>query len=251
MTGGMNLNKPFCSLLVVRCRPRSRGLTRACEIYSRTSSPSTSSVTSKASSDFEAPGGDLHYVTEKFSGFLADFFAEYGSPKEPRSPEILPTTERGTSLGSGETALPPSDAHSRQTSLSQVPESPAPGLWGSESQDYTSGYSDEDGEEGDDSDREDNEDASTVADGDDSWEDEDAETSGSPGSDIELNDGLIKRGMYVSILLRHPERSAAFPCSGKILEVHDRRGKFTVRLSKSARRSMRAMLNSPKEPHHR
>ncbi|KIW00497.1 hypothetical protein, variant [Verruconis gallopava] len=55
--------------------------------WRRTSSPSNaSSSTSKASSESDAAGNDLTYVTEKFSGFLADFLAEYASPHSPRSP---------------------------------------------------------------------------------------------------------------------------------------------------------------------
>lgn len=200
---------------------------------SRTSSPSTSSVTSKASSDSEAARNELNYVTDKFSGFLAEFLAEYASPLSPRSPEG-PAERNGA-----DTAPPPSDTQSHSSALPEVAESPAPSSWRSDSQEFTT-----DSEDGD----QDNDDASTVAD-ESNWEDEDLDTPGSPGSDVELSDGIIRRGMYITVILSNRERNTALPCTAKVLEVHDRRGKFTLRLSKSARRATRSMwIAGPRSP---
>jgi hypothetical protein len=170
-------------------------------------------------------------VTEKFSGFLADFLAEYASPKSPGSPES-PAERNGADI-----TLAQSETRSHVSIVSDVADSPAPSSWRSESQDYTT-----DSEGG-------NEDASTIADGESNWEDDDLDTPGSPGSDIELRDGVIRRGMYMTIILSDRERSTALPCVAKVLEVHDRRGKFTLRLSKSARRATRSMFNGgPRSP---
>ena len=195
--------------------------------YRRPSSTSPSSVTSKASNDTESTGGDLKKVTENFSGFLAEFLAEYQSPTSPRSPASEAEEDESSA-----TALAPSDSLS-QRSVRSLSESPAPSsTWRSDSQDYSSDSEDE------------TEGASTVADGESIWEDEDLDTPGSPGSDIELNDGVIRRGMYITVVLSNRERSAALPCTAKVLDVHDSRGKFTLRLSKSARRATRTMWNN-------
>lgn len=96
------------------------------------------------------------------------------------------------------------------------------------------------------------EDASTVAESESIWEDEDMDTPGSPGSDVEINDSVIQRGMYITVVLSNRERSTALPCIAKVLDVHDRRGKFTLRLSKSARRATRTMwANTPRSPNTR
>ena len=182
--------------------------------------------------DSEATGNDLNYVTEKFSGFLADFLAEYASPTSPRS-----LASHVDEHNSADTTLGPSDSRSQASRVSEVSDSPAPSSWRSDSQDVTT-----------DSEQE-TEDASTVADGESIWEDEDLDTPGSPGSDIELNDGIIRRGMYITVVLSNRERSAALPCTAKVLDVHDRRGKFTLRLSKSARRATRTMWSTgPRSP---
>jgi len=93
------------------------------------------------------------------------------------------------------------------------------------------------------------EDASTVANGGSIWEDKDLDTPGSPESDFELNDGVIKRGMYITVVLSNCERGTALPCTAKVLDVHDRCGKLTLRLSKHARRATRTMWsNGPRSP---
>lgn len=194
-----------------------------------TSSPSTSSTSSETSKASEA-GSDVSYKTEIFSGFLADFFAEYDSPKGGLSP--AGADARGDSHTSGaETAHDPLRSPREET------ESVTSHLdWRSDSaHDYSS-----------DSERE-TEDASTVAETDDNWEDEDVDvdTPGSPGSDIEVNNGVLRRGMYITVILSNRERGTALPCVAKVLEIHDRRGKFTIRLSKSARRATRTMFGAP------
>lgn len=189
-----------------------------------------SSIASKDSTDSESTGNDLNYVTEKFSGFLADFLAEYASPRSPQSP-----ASNHDDTESGTRTLTPSESLSRTLSRS-FSESPAPSSWRSDSQELTTDSEEE------------TDDASTIADGESIWEDEDLDTPGSPGSDIELNDGVIKRGMYITVVLSNRERSTAVPCTAKVLDVHDRRGKFTLRLSKSARRATRTMWSAPRSP---
>lgn len=190
--------------------------------WRRTPSPSpATTMTVQASAE-------LDQVTAQFSGFLADFLREYASPTSPRSPASSVDDHR-----SAETTLAPSDSHSQLSARSDVSDSPAPSsTWRSDSQELSS-----DSEV-------DTEDASTIADGESIWEDEDLDTPGSPGSDIELNDGVIRRGMYITVVLSNRERSTALPCTAKVLDVHDRRGKFTLRLSKSARRATRSMWSN-------
>jgi hypothetical protein len=199
-------------------------------VPSRIPSPSTSSVTSSKSVDSDVDGNDLTFVTEKFSGFLAEFLAEYASPSSPKSP--LNSVEHNN----GDTAHLPSDARSH---ASEISESPAPSSWRSEDLTTDDSLDEDDGHEG----------ASTIADGESNWEDEDLDTPGSPGSDIELYDGIIRRGMYITVVLSNRERNTALPCTAKVLDVHDRKGKFTLRLSKSARRATRTMWNvNPRSP---
>lgn len=166
-------------------------------------------------------------VTEKFSGFLGDFLAEYQSPNFPRS-------AASEHIGAADIALPVSDPRTSSGQRSEMSASPAPSsTWRSDSRDLDSDLDEGSGDE------------STIADGESTWEDEDLDTPGSPGSDIEINETIIRRGMYITVVLTNRERSTALPCTAKILDVHDRRGKFTLRLSKSARRATRTMWGNP------
>jgi hypothetical protein len=162
-------------------------------------------------------------VTEKFSGFLADFLAEYDAPSPPRSPASNPDEQHSV-----DATLGTLKSINRRSETSE----PATPSWRSNSQDLTSDSED------------DTDNASTLADGDSIGEDEDLDTPGSPGSDIEMQDGIIRRGMYITVVMTNPERSMALPCTAKVLDVHDRRGKFTMRLTKSARRAAQTMWSN-------
>ena len=182
------------------------------------------------------------YVTEQIPGFLGDFLAEYSERLPPtsgadRTVEIVERLE-------AEVSSPQNCSLPHNVIADSKNETPEADIekstnWRSESDTFVSDFATTE-DEGD-------RDVSTAAETED-WEDEDPDTPGSPGSDFELKDGTLRRGMYITIILSNQQWQTAVPCTAKILDVVDKRGKITVRLTKSARRAARKIFANPQSP---